>query len=152
MTIDLEQFVGKEVYITLRNGNQCKVHIQEGNFGYFAQGEFLDTNSSYYYHYSKNGVNVLETDTSPFDIIKIEHHYTKPIKNPELPESTIEKLAEVLSPDAVKYIEESEEYVTFMAEMLTKFVRERMGNLIENVECEIVSTMVSDKIDLRVVK
>jgi len=157
MTIDLEQFVGNECIITLRNGNKCQVHITDVNSCYVAYGEYLDDKFSYYCQYSKNGVKYgPKTTVSEFDIIHIKEipkeTSTKPMNSPELPETTIEKLAEVLSPDAVKYITGTEEYVTFMTKMLTEFVRERMGNLIEDVECEIVSTMVSDKIDLRVVK
>lgn len=150
MTIDLEQFVGKECVITLNNDRVFESLVEKSDSNSYP---YLLKNGEYIHTFTRKGIydDVYPENGMAIKSIRLKTP-TKPMNTPELPESTIEKLAEVLSPDAVKYITETEEYVTFMTEMLTEFVRERMGNLIENVECEIVSTMVSDKIDLKVVK
>lgn len=148
MTIDLSQFVDKEVTVTLRGSEEYVATIKKHD----------NPNISYPFYFRHpfgEQINYTQSGCHGYrhlDIIKIEHHYTKPMKTTELPESTIEKLAEVLSPDAVKYITGTEEYVTFMSEMLSKFVRERMGNLNPEVECELVTAMGVNKIELRSVK
>lgn len=163
MTIDLSQFVDKKCIITLRNGRKCVVdfkledYVDNGtsNPCYYLRGEYLDNRFDFCGWYTKSGTNgILRTDKTPYDIVHIECFQIKsePTNSPELPESTIEKLAEVLSPDAIKYITGTEEYVTFMTEMLAKFVRERMGNLNPEVECELVTSMVCSQIYLRTVK
>lgn len=148
MTIDLEQFVGKECII-IQNDDRVFESVIE-------KSSIID---SYPYYCKISDKNITFTREGIYDRSYPDSHMTiksirlkTPMNSSELPESTIEKLAKVLSPDAVKYITGTEEYVTFMTEMLTKFVREQVGTLHSDNECELVTSMVCSKIYLSTVK
>ena len=147
MTIDLSQFVGKEVHITLRNGNQCKVYIQECGVDYFAQGEYLDDYFSYFCHYSRNGLNGQETDTSLFDIIKIEHHYTKPM-NESLKCETLKGITKSLLPELIPFVESHPKYAEVMYQLFDEFLQEKFGDMKPEVKGEI-ACMFMDSLTFR---
>jgi hypothetical protein len=150
MTIDLSQFVDKEVTVTLRNGSQCKVYIKEeftsNGRNYYASGEYLDDEFTFFGHYSKNGVNGPETDTSPYDIIKIEHHYTKPMTE-SLKCETLKGITKSLIPELIPFVESHEKYAEVMGQLFHEFLTDKFGDMKPEVKCEI-SCMFMDSVTL----
>jgi hypothetical protein len=80
-----------------------------------------------------------------YNIVDIQ---LKQQKTMALSDKTIERLAEALAPEAVQYIEQSEEYIQFMTEQLTQFLKERMGEMDGDVAVEIIGSLIVDKINL----
>jgi hypothetical protein len=148
MTIDLSQFLDKEVHITLRNGNQCKVYIQDTNDDYyFAQGEYLDDHFSYFCRYLKNGVSSSETVTSLWDIIKIEHTYTKPM-NESLKCETLKGITKSLLPELIRFVESHEKYAEVMYQLFDEFMTEKFGDMKPEIKGEI-ACMFMDSLSFR---
>lgn len=142
--IDLSKFVDKEVIVIFRNGNAVETKI------------FKNSNSDYpyvCYHilnekggdtYTQGGFWDMNL-TDARDIVDIQ---LKPQKTMALSDKTIERLAEALAPEAVEYIQQSDEYLQFMTEQLTKFLKERMGEMDNDVAVEIIGIIFADNMNL----
>ena len=133
MKIDLEEFVGKEVIITLRNGeefvrNIAKIYTGKYEFAFYHPTKEMLA-------YDREGVSGLLCGIveNPFDIVKIE------IKQPQQPQNqmtklsdaTIQKLADALFSEALTYIETDEEYYETVVSVINRFLIDRMGQMDE---------------------
>lgn len=143
MTINLEEFVNKEVIIRFYNGSRIGAIIEKDNLVEGYPFYFKDEICEYQY-YSKSGY--AWKSHRYCNIIDIQ--LKKPQKTMALSDKTIEKLAEALAPEAVEYIQQSDEYLQFMTEQLTKFLKERMGEMDNEVAVEIVSIIFADNTNL----
>lgn len=139
MTIDLSQFVDKEVIVKFRYGKtqegvikKCKTFLDHHPF-YFPYREPTHT---VFYYYTQSGCRYEPTGCDGhLDIVDIQ---LKPQKTmTKLSESTISKLADALAPEAVKYIQETEEYAEFMMNMFSEFITHQMGEMDEELKWEI---------------
>lgn len=143
--IDLSKFVDKRVIITLRCGDVYETLLLEDP----------DTTAPYWFvnkhntnqHYWVNGKYWYQEKGYPSesDIVDIQ---LKQQKTMALSDKTIERLAEALAPEAVEYIQQSDEYLQFMTEQLTKFLKERMGEMDNEVAVEIIGIIFADNMNL----
>jgi hypothetical protein len=129
MTIDLSQFVDKEVIVTLRDKSIRHGIVQGYSFllsnFYSYSIEFVGVTGHWYY---SNDGRYYTQGSHIRDIVDIQ------LKRPQktmtkLSESTVRKLADVLTPEAVKYIQESEKYAEFMMNMFSEFISQQMGEM-----------------------
>jgi hypothetical protein len=127
MTINLSQFVGKTVDVTLKKG---ATHT----------GMFYETKSHKFYRFSyeqgccnysffKDGTNYCQNHF--YDIVKVE------LVNPEKPKQiplnaleskTLHTIASTLTPEAIKYIESHDKYAEVMVNLLEEFLEKNLGN------------------------
>ncbi len=139
MTINLSQFVDKEVIVKFRCGKTQEGVIKKS-------WDLLDHHPFYfpyrepthivYYYYTQSGCRYAPTGyDGHLDIVDIQ---LKPQKTmTKLSESTISKLADALAPEAVKYIQETEEYAEFMMNMFANFITHQMGEMDEELKGEL---------------
>lgn len=62
-----------------------------------------------------------------------------------LSNKSFQEISSALTPDVVKYIEEDERYVTFMQEVIPDAIQELLGDVEDNLKCEL-SWSIMDKI------
>lgn len=148
MTIDLSQFVDKEVIVTLRDKSIRHGIVQGYSFllsnFYSYSIEFVGVTGHWYY---SNDGRYYTQGSHIRDIVDIQ------LKRPQktmtkLSESTISKLADALAPEAVKYIQETPEYAEFMADMFSEFLVEQMGEMDGELKDEL-QFLLMDRIYLK---
>jgi hypothetical protein len=148
--IDLSKFVDKEVFVTYRNGEIVEAKIIKNtaplsDYPYICYDLNNEEDSNTYtqtgnYYYQAAYIR---------DIVDIQLKKQKTIT---LSDKTIERLAGALAPEAVEYIQQSDEYLQFMTEQLTKFLKERMGEMDNEVAVEIIGIIFADNMNLYVRK
>lgn len=125
MTIDLSQFVGKQVKATFQN--------EETHFGKIVLG-YKDVDQIYklilpdntYFSYFVDGIDFYQANE--YNIVKIELAEPVPIKpTNKLNPKTWNNIASALTPDAIKYIESHDKYAEVMINLIEDFVEESMG-------------------------
>jgi hypothetical protein len=62
-----------------------------------------------------------------------------------LSDKSFQNIASALVPDVITYIEQDERYVTFMTEVITDALGSFLGNMDEDLKCEL-SVAIMDKI------
>lgn len=145
--IDLSKFVDKEVFVTYHNGEIVKAKIIKNTaslsdyFPYICYDLNNEEDSNTYTQTGNYSYQVAHIK----DIVDIQ---LKQQKTMALSDETIERLAEALSPEAVEYIQQSDEYLQFMTEQLTKFLKERMGEMDNDVAVEIIGIIFADNMNL----
>jgi hypothetical protein len=151
MKIDLSQFVGKAVDVTLRNGEtylsvvvktipsqhllNCPYSIK-----YPVVGE-----TDKVFAYTKEG-NLFVVSESIYDILKIK--LSTPEKPKQMPLNALEfrtlnTIASALTPETIKYIEQHEKYAEVMQALIIEFVEKNVG--VVNGELPF---MIFDRINL----
>lgn len=152
MTIDLSQFVDKEVHITLRNGEEYLsiLRMQKtGNIMYPYYFYYFTRSSGHCLSYTHRGDHDLNSSTqrSPFDIIKIEHIYTKPM-NESLKCETLKGITKSLLPELIPFVESHEKYAEVMYQLFDEFMTEKFGDMKTEIKGEI-SCMFMDSLSFR---
>lgn len=142
MTVDLSQFVGKEVVVTLDSGEEFTTTIKKDKnktpFSYHINHPSRDNIT-----YTNSGL----TDTYMYpNIVEIKPQHTT--TNPDLEYETLKGIQECLAPEAIKYIESHDKYAELMCELLASFMKEKFGNIKSDVQCQI-TCMFMDSISLR---
>jgi len=150
MTIDLSQFVDKEVHITLRNGEECVTVIKK-------HGAHANTLYSYYFvhpcghslGYTESGIHDLNCSLqrSTLDIIKIEHRYTKPMTE-SLKCETLKGITKSLIPELIPFVESHEKYAEVMYQLFDEFLTDKFGDMKPEVKGEI-ACMFMDSLTFR---
>jgi len=145
--IDLSQYLGKDVNITLRNDETYTGLISLGKdlmYGdevikfIFNYNDPIKTILNYF----NDGLNYYQV--SAFDIIKIE------LVTPEQPMTinaldsiTLDTITTALIPGVINYIESHEKYAELMQSLIKEYVEKNLGNV--NVELPF---MIFDRIYL----
>ena len=150
MTINLEDFVDKEVIITLNNGQviETTVHKESdwyvGSYPYYYQ--YKDKERNVVRISRKNGIN----DNYLYNIksIQLKNQY-KPMT--KLSDKAFRNLVNALTSEVISYIEKDERYVNFMQEVIPDALSDLMGQLDEDLRCEL-SMSIMDNIMFRSVK
>lgn len=147
--IDLSKFVDKEVFVTYRNGEIVKAKIIKNtaplsDYPYICYDLNNEEDSNTYTQTGNYSYQVAHIK----DIVDIQ---LKQKKTMALSDKTIERLAEALAPEAVEYVRESEEYIQFLTEQLTVFLKEKMGEMDNDVAVEIIGSLITDHIAMTTV-
>ena len=149
MKIDLEEFVGKEVIITLKNDEVIETEINKDGsetYPYYCRtGRIIYDSYPRYEQYDICG-------TGLFDIVKIELKQPQQPQQPQkamtpLSEATIHKLADALTDDAIKYLETDEEVIETLVSVIGRFLTDRMGQMDEYLLGEL-SVTIFENFDL----
>lgn len=147
MTIDLSQFVDKEVHITLRGGEEfvttIKKHENEEEYSY----------PFYFIHPFGEQVNYSQSGCHGFrhlDIIKIKLRNSEPM-NESLKCETVIGIADAMIPEVIRYVESHKRYAELMFSLMDEFMTQNLGSLNENVKGEL-SCFMMDRILLRSTK
>ena len=111
MTIDLEQLVGHEVTITLRNGDTHHRTISENDYDEVYQYRVSIVNGLDL-TYTRGG-SYDDTEEHELDIVKIELQ-TQKTKTMPLSDKAFQNLSAALTPEVIDYIEQDSRYVDFM--------------------------------------
>ena len=124
--IDLEEFVDKEVVITNNSGMIWEGRLKEGIHPKFSYELHYEYGIGGPILYNRKGYNREGREYN------IKHIELKPQKAmTPLSDATIDKLADALTADAIKYIESSTEYVETMVDVINTFLIDRMGQMDE---------------------
>jgi hypothetical protein len=136
MKIDLEEFVNKEVVITLRNGEEYVTTIKK--YAAHLYSYCFKHPCGHHFTYTQEGINDINTSMqrAPLDIVKIELKQPQKQMTP-LSDATIEKLADALTDDAIKYLELDEEYIETLVSVINRFLTDRMGQMDDTLLSEI---------------
>jgi hypothetical protein len=128
--INLEEFVDKEVLITQNNGVVYATTLYRNR----------DVERPYYfnvpgwtYMYNKDGVYNPKCPEYKLNIKEIKIQQPQKAMTQQLSDATIQKLADALLGEAVKYIETDEEYIETTVSVINRFLIERMGQMDENL-------------------
>lgn len=144
MTIDLEQFLDKEVILTLSNDMKVETKIgctNDSTYSYWCiVNGMLRT-------YTKNGIYDTNYDNE-FNIKSIQLKNQPMIK---LSNQAFQKLTESIISEVIDYIMQDERYVDFMQEVIPDAISYLMGELDENLKYEL-SIAIMDHITMRSVK
>ena len=137
MTVNLEDFVDKEVVVTFRDGDKVETIIGR-NYDSIYSYWVLDSGSKR--TYTKDGVYDIEYE-NPFNIqhIQLKEQMTN------LSNQTFQKLADTLTSEVIEYIEQDSRYVDFMYEVIPDALSHMMGQLDDDLKCEL-STAIMDRI------
>jgi hypothetical protein len=133
--INLEEFVNKEVHITLRNDEEYVTTIKK--YGAHIYSYCFEHPCGQPFTYTQEGINDLSMQRSSLDIVKIELKQPQKAMTQQLSDATIQKLADALLGEAVKYIETDEEYIETTVSVINRFLIERMGQMDENLLSDI---------------
>lgn len=145
MTINLENFVDKEVIITLNGGKKAQTIIQRNSDSLYAYWCTIDGGIR---SYTKDGFYDIEYD-SPFNIESIQlKNSPKELNMTKLSNRTFQQLADTLTSDVIDYLHEDERYVLFMQEVIPDALSHLMGELDENLKCEL-SMAIMDRMALK---
>lgn len=146
MTIDLSQFVDKEVYIRFRNGTRKEVKLQKtmGDDGY----PFYYYDQSQFFYYSQSGHYWHHPSPGPNDIVDIiENHQAKPMTE-SLKCETLKGITKSLLPELIPFVESHEKYAEVMYQIFVEFLQEKFGDMKPEVKGEI-ACMFMDSLYLR---
>lgn len=142
MTVNLEDFVDKEVVVTFRDGDKVETIIGR-NYDSIYSYWVLDSGSKR--TYTKDGVYDIEYD-NPYNIKSIQlKNSPKELNVTKLSNSTFQKLADTLTSEVIEYIEQDSRYVDFMYEVIPDALSHMMGQLDDDLKCEL-STAIMDRI------
>lgn len=142
--IDLEEFVGMEVIIT-NNADSIRVgtivKVSDIEYPYVLQRE-----DKLPIPYNRAGYSIVGNDSYPFNIKHIE------LKQPQktmtsLSNATIDKLADALTADAIKYLENDEEVIQTTVNAINRFLIDRMGQMDDTLLSEL-SDGIFEKINI----
>lgn len=146
--MDLSNFIGKAVQLTFRNGEKCTVVIKKTCGGIEAY-PFNFVYNDEFMNFTKEGKFLHRYEDSQYDIIKIEHYYTKPMTEP-LKDETMRTMVRCLTPEAIHYIQGHEKYAEVIFSLFNEFLSEKIGEVNEQVKLEM-SCFFMDGIDIRAV-
>lgn len=140
--IDLEEFLNKEVVVTLGDGTKIAEIIRKNEnsiYPYSFSCEYPRKSYTRDGHYNAYM-------SGPFDIVKIE------LKQPQktmtqLSNATIDKLADALTADAINYLESDEEVIETLVSGIGRFLTDRMGQMDDTLLTEL-SFIIFDNFDL----
>lgn len=150
MTIDLSQFVDKEVYIRFRNGRRKEVRIQVSGKCLGGGYPFYYCDQSQIFYYSRVGHYWHHPSPGPNDIVDIiENHQAKPMTE-SLKCETLKGITKVLTHELINYIESHPKYAEVMNELFHEFLTDKFGGMKLEVKGEI-ACMFMDSITLRAV-
>lgn len=147
MTIDLSQFVDKEVHITLRNGEEYVTTLKT---------QYATTYRYHFPHssgcsltYTESGIHDLNTklQRSPFDIIKIKLRNPEPMTE-SLKCETLKGITKSLIPELIPFVESHDEYAEVMNELFHQFLTDKFGDMKPEVKGEI-ACMFMDSLSFR---
>ena len=148
MNINLEDFVDKEVIITLNNDQVIETTIRKESdwYSYPYYYQYKDNERNVVRIYRKNGIN----DNYPYNIKSIQlKNQSKPMT--KLSDKTFQNLVNALTSEVISYIEKDERYVNFMQEVIPDALSDLMGQLDEDLRYEL-SMSIMDNIMFRSVK
>lgn len=150
MTIDLSQFVDKEVHITLRNGEEYVTVIKK-------HGDHANTLYSYYFvhpfghslSYTESGIHDLNCSLqrSTLDIIKIKLRNPEPMTE-SLKCETLKGITKSLIPELIPFVESHEKYAEVMYQLFDEFMTEKFGDMKPEVKGDICC-MFMDSLSFR---
>ena len=135
MTIDLSQFVDKEVTVTLRNGEEYVTTIREVK-DQISYPYYFVSPSGNLLTYTLYGSHGVSENFRSRDIVKIEHRHTKPMTE-SLKDKTLHGIAKVLTPEAIEYVKSHEKYAEVMNELFHEFLTDKFGDMEAEVKGEI---------------
>lgn len=146
MTVNLENFVDKEVILTLDSGEKVETKIDRNE--YRKPYSYWCTVGEYERSYTKDGLYDIDYD-NPYNIKSIQLK-TKPqeLNMTKLSNQTFQKLADTLTAEVIDCIEQDSRYVDFMQEVIPDALVHLMGQLDEDLKCEL-SMAIMDRIALR---
>jgi hypothetical protein len=126
MTIDLSQFVGKTVDVTLNNEQthlSVKVKANKSDVYPYAVAGATYTKEGYF-------CANWQYESYQHDIVKIELVDPEPkqITLNALETKTLDAIATALVPKAIKYIESHERYAEVMQALIIEFVEKNLGS------------------------
>jgi hypothetical protein len=120
---NLSYYVDKEVTITLENGASYVGTIKNLPFYVHSYG---------FYNLSENFLMSFGIDGKSMDYTR-KHIKTIKVNKPEHKESldstTLNNIAQALTPAAIKYIESHEKYAEVMQALIIEFVEKNLGDL-----------------------
>lgn len=136
MTIDLSQFVDKEVLITLRNGEEFVTTLKKQyprTYPYY-----FSHLSRHYLSYTESGTHDLNllTQRSPLDIIKIKLHNPEPMTE-SLKCETLKGITKSLIPELIPFVESHPKYAEVMYQLFDEFMTEKFGDMKPEVKGDI---------------
>ena len=145
MQIDLEEFVDKKVIVNLRSGQviETVINVNKNTIYPYSIGS-----GRTYKGYTRYGdYNIC--GSGPLDIVKIE------LKEPQQPQkamtplsnATIQKLADALTDDAIKYLETDEEVIETLVSVIGRFLTDRMGQM-DDTLLNGLSFIIFDNFDI----
>ena len=147
MTIDLSQFVDKEVHITLRNGEEFVTTLKKQ----------YDTTYPYYFSHSSGcslsytecGIHDFNTSLqrSLFDIIKIKLRNPEPMTE-SLKCETLKGITKSLIPGLIPFVESHPKYAEVMYQLFDEFLTDKFGDMKPEVKGEI-ACMFMDSLTFR---
>ena len=145
MIINLENFLHKEVIITLSDGKKVHTSIQRYTHLVYSYWCLVDGRIR---SYTKDGIYDIECN-SPFDIKSIQLK-TKPkeLNMTKLSNTTFHNLADALTNEVIDYLHKDERYVLFMQEAIPDALNHLMGTLDEDLKCEL-SMAIMDRMSLK---
>jgi hypothetical protein len=134
--INLEEFVNKEVHITLRNDEEYVATIKK--YGAYTYSYCFEHPCGQPCTYTQEGIHDLNTSMQRcgLDIVKIELKQPQKTMTP-LSDATIQKLADALTTDAIKYLETDEEVIETLVSVIGRFLIDRMGQMDDTLLSEI---------------
>lgn len=152
MTIDLSQFLDKEVTVTLRNGEKFVTKIKKTSSEVYPFYCKRSDHSDGTVTYTKDGIVDIDLDWHTLDIVDIQLK-TKPqeLNMTKLSANAFHNLSEVLTPEVIDYIINDGRYVDFMQEMIPDALTHLMGELEEPLHYEL-SFAIMDNISMRTTK
>lgn len=123
MTINLSQFVDKQVKVTFQNEETHFGRIVCCNFG---QTYRLALPNNTHFSYFMDGRAYYHANE--YDIVKIELVEPTPTESTnKLDPKTWRTIASALTPEAIKYIEKHEKYAEVMLNIIQEFVEQNVG-------------------------
>lgn len=149
MTIDLSQFVDKEVHITLRNGEEFVTTLKK---------QYAKTYPYYFSHpsgsslsYTKCGIHDFNCSIprSSFDIIKIKLRNPEPMTE-SLKCETLKGITKSLIPELIPFVESHPKYAEVMGQLFEEFMNEKFGDMKLEVKGDICC-MFMDSLTFRAV-
>lgn len=149
MTINLENFVNKEVLII----NNC------GNSRVGTLKKSLDIKSSFKYRlyldtglhiaYNQEGYCYTEYPKDPYNIKHIQLRQQSKMTEP-LNDETLRTMVRCLAPEAIRYIEGHEKYAEVIFSLFDEFLSEKIGEVNEQIKGDM-SCFFMDGISIRAV-
>lgn len=138
MTIDLSQFVEKEVHITLRNGEEYVTTIRKQKTANTLYSYYFVHPSGNSISYTCSGIHDLNTiyKLSKFDIIKIKLRNPEPMTE-SLQCETLKGITKSLIPELIPFVESHDKYAEVMDQLFHEFLQEKFGDMKPEVKGEI---------------
>jgi len=136
MTIDLSQFVGKNVDVTFRDGivyKECNVEVSRPMWAIVVLIPMFNIKNSYInqeeFNYFVSGHVNFNGNAHVKDITNIQLSVPeqKPMNN-TLDTNTLHSIAAALKPGAIEFIESREKYAEVMTQLITEYVENNLGD------------------------